>query len=121
MIWDMGYGDMGTWVIQGSTYTKNNDEEKVQVGDIVELEPQIFRDEAQRGVFGSSDLVSAKSLLVVSLFRLCLIWQRHIHVDDSGFFIHWHRSVIGQVGICFRIPLFLFNGRGRNFRRPIQD
>ncbi len=40
------------------TYTKNDDEKEVDVGNVVELKVQILWDEAERRVLGRPDLVA---------------------------------------------------------------
>lgn len=42
----------------GTTYAQNNDEQKVDIRNVVELEPKILWYETQRRVFGGSYLVS---------------------------------------------------------------
>lgn len=45
-------------VNSASTYTQDDDEEEVDVGDVVELIVQVFRDKADRGILGRPNLVS---------------------------------------------------------------
>jgi hypothetical protein len=44
------------------TYSENDEEQEKDVGDVVELEPQVFRDEGYRGILGRSNLVPGEKL-----------------------------------------------------------
>lgn len=52
------FRDCATW----STYGENDDEEKVHVGNVMKLEPQVLGDEAEGSVFGCANLVSSEMI-----------------------------------------------------------
>lgn len=90
--WLAGYASGST----GCAYTQNNDEEKVNIGNIVELEEQIFGNKAQCRVLCRSDLVPDELLLVVALFIQFSRRKGNVHIDVSragaGLFLllsHW--------------------------------
>ena len=67
------------------TYSKNDQEEEIDIGNVMELEPQVFGYETQRGILRRSDFVPGKlhSRMIVFIFGL---WrERHIEVDLARF------------------------------------
>jgi hypothetical protein len=76
------------------TYTQDDDEQKVDVGDIVELEPQILGNEAERRVLGGSYLVARVVCNGVAVFVALSLRQRRVEVDSS--------PTVGLVGACIR-------------------
>ena len=69
----------------GLTYTENNDEKEVDVGNVVELKPQVLWYETQGCVFSGPYLVPRVTLFDVSLFVFCFIGKGDVHVDRSRF------------------------------------
>ena len=71
-----------------SAYRQNDDEEKVYVGDVVELKPKILWDETQCSVFRRPNLVLYELLPVMTVF--CLHFLRQRHVDEYSPRTHLH-------------------------------
>jgi len=69
----------------GLTYTENNDEKEVDVGNVVELKPQVLWYETQRCIFRGPYLVPRVTLLDVSLFVFCFVGKGDVHIDRSRF------------------------------------
>ena len=69
----------------GLTYAENNDEKEVDVGNVVELKPQVLWYETQRCVFRGPYLVPRVTLLDVSLFIFCFVGKGDVHIDRSRF------------------------------------
>ena len=67
------------------TYTENNDEKEVDVGNVVELKPQVLWYETQGGVFSGPYLVPRVALLDVSFFIFCFVGKGDVHIDRSRF------------------------------------
>jgi hypothetical protein len=68
----------------GETYTEDNNEQKVHVGDIVELEPQILWHETERRVLCGSYLVARVVCDRVAVFVTLGLGQGHVEVDSSS-------------------------------------
>lgn len=64
-------------------YRKNDDEQEVDVGNVVELEPDVLGHETQRRVFGGSDLVSDELRKGIALFVAGVIGQRLVEEDAA--------------------------------------
>jgi len=84
-------------VSQGSgwgdeTYTKDDDEQEVDIGNVVELEPQILGHKAEGRVFGGSYLVACVLCRGVAVGVALRLWQRHVDVDSA--------TRVGLVGGC---------------------
>ena len=61
-------GLLGFWEVE--TYTENDDEQKINVGHVVELEIQVLRHEAYWRVFGGTNLVPGIHVDVVAILVL---------------------------------------------------
>lgn len=77
------------------TYTKDDDKQKVDISDVVELKPQVLRDEAQWCVFCGSNLVSRKLMdlvtVLIDLFRrqrLVRVYRARFRLDVNSFLTH---------------------------------
>jgi hypothetical protein len=70
---------------RGLTYTENNDEKEVDVGNVVELKPQVLWYETQGCIFSGPYLVPRVTLPDVSLFIFCFVGKGDVHVDRSRF------------------------------------
>lgn len=68
-------------ILPYGTYTKNNDEQEIDVGDVVELKPQVFRYESQCGVFGGSYLVARIVDFWFALLVSCALGKGPVEVD----------------------------------------
>lgn len=44
----------------GATYNQNDEEKEENIGDILELEPEVLWDEGQRGVLSRPNLVASE-------------------------------------------------------------
>ena len=62
-------------------YLENDDEKKVYVGDIVELQPEVLRNKAQWSVLSSPDLVPGELYFVVPLLILSVVGQGNVEED----------------------------------------
>lgn len=69
----------------GLTYAEDNDEKEVDVGNVVELKPQVLWYETQGRVFRGPYLVPRVTLLDMSLFIFCFVGKGDVHVDRSRF------------------------------------
>ena len=69
----------------GLTYIENDDEKEVDVGNVVELKPQVLWYETQRCIFRGPYLVPRVTLLDVSLFVFCFVGKGDVHIDRSRF------------------------------------
>ena len=58
------------------TYTKDDDEQKVDISNVVELKPQVLRDEAQWCVLCGSNLISRKLMDLMTVLIDLLRRQR---------------------------------------------
>jgi hypothetical protein len=75
------------------SYTEDDDEKEVNVGDVMELKVQILGYEAEWGVFGSPDLVPCVLLLNMALLVYCICRQGNVHVDCSSVRLGFSRWV----------------------------
>jgi hypothetical protein len=125
------------------TYTEDDDEQKVDVGDVVELEPQVLGHEAERCVFGGSYLVARVVCNGVTVVVALCLRQRRVEVNPSpavglvgariravGRVIIWQSAFFAQrVALLSRsyppvqpgleaLPLVLRLEPGRAVRRP---
>lgn len=62
------------------TYTENDNEEEVDIGDVMELKIQILRQKSQGRVFGSSDFIPAKVHAGMAFLILGLVWKWNVEV-----------------------------------------
>jgi hypothetical protein len=69
---------------EGPTYTEDGNKQKVDVGNIVELEPQVFGYKTERGIFGRPDFVPRVFCNDVAVFVSCIGWQRLIEVNFAA-------------------------------------
>lgn len=96
---------MWRWLRAAVAYREDDDEQEVDVGDIMKLEPYVFGDETQGGIFGGSDLVADKGGDGVAFFVARIVRQWLVEEDatsGAGFF--FTRGL-------FRTGLWLFWGR----------
>jgi hypothetical protein len=56
------------------TYYQDIIKKEEDIGNVVELEPDVFWYERQRGILGRPDLVPRISLRGIALFVLAVIW-----------------------------------------------
>ena len=66
------------------THAQYNNEQEVDIGDVVELEPQVLRYEAERRVFGGSYLVAGVLCERVAFFVAFCLRQGDIEVDPPA-------------------------------------
>jgi hypothetical protein len=64
-------------------YIKDNDEQEVDVRNVVELQPNVLRDESQRSVFGCPDLVPGVGEFQVAFFIAFGFGDRDVEVNRS--------------------------------------
>lgn len=95
--------------IARKTYHKNDQKQEENIGDVVELKPQVLRDERQRCIFGRPDFVSRKLLKRMALLVPELRGQRNVEEQCSAFLI-----VARGVAVCVTLALtFALVGRVR--------
>jgi hypothetical protein len=100
----------------GATYTEDDDEEEIDIGDVVKLPIQVLGDEAQRGIFGGSDLVPHELLFPMALLVELVGRQWHVDVDVSwfeacGLLFLAHGAVVADMGVlAIANRLFLVAG-----------
>jgi hypothetical protein len=63
------------------TYAENDDEQEVDVGDVVELEPQVLGYEAEGRVLGGSYLVAGVLCEGVAFFVALRLGKGYVEVD----------------------------------------
>lgn len=68
---------------EDATYNKDNEEKEEDVGNVLELKPQVLWDEGQWGVFGCPDLVTRKLVKRIAILVEEVRWQRQIEVQLS--------------------------------------
>ena len=86
-------------------YRENDDEQKVDIGDVVELEPQVLGDETDGCVFGGSNLVSHELRSGMTFFVARILGQWHVEEDTAtgsslfrrGLGLLGHRFEVGPI------------------------
>lgn len=91
----------------GNAHTKDDNEEEVHVSNIVKLEPQIFRNETESGVFRSPDFVPRILGLDVPFLGSCFRRQGNVEVDCSwpqsfGFLLLAHWTFLRDLAVVVR-------------------
>ena len=64
------------------TYTKDDDEQEIDISDIVKLKPQVLWDKAQCSILCCANLVAPKMLFDVPILVSSIFWNRHIYVNS---------------------------------------
>ena len=75
------------------SYTEDDDEKEVDVGDVMKLKKQILGYEAEWSVFGCPDLVPCVLLLQMTLLVFGLCRRGNVHVDCSSIRLGFSRWV----------------------------
>ena len=65
------------------SYTQNNDEEEIDICNVLELEPNVFRNERQSSIFCGPDLVSRIRCHGTAVFVPFTLRYRDIEVNAS--------------------------------------
>ena len=65
------------------TYGKDDQKQEVDIGNVVELEPQIFRYEAERSVLGRPYLVATKTCKKSAFVIPCGLWRGYVEIYRS--------------------------------------
>lgn len=65
------------------TYVENNDKQEIDVGDVVELKPDIIGNKSQRRILGRPDLVSRVAIIKETLFISFGFGNRDIEVNST--------------------------------------
>lgn len=81
---------------RATTYTQNDDEQEVDVCNVVELEPQVLRDEAEGRVFCGSYLVAGILCDGMAFVVALGLRQGHVEVDSPACVMLF----FGHVGIA---------------------
>lgn len=66
------------------THAQDNDKQEVDIGDVVELEPQVLGYEAEGRVFGGSYLVAGVVCEGLAFFVALCLGQGHVEVDSAA-------------------------------------
>lgn len=113
-----------------STYHKDNNEQEEDVGNVLELEPEVLRDEGQGRVLGRPDLVSRVRLRWVAVLVEHFFWQREVEEQPPRrravrlvlrrlFFLPQHSIFLSDGSRAARLSLLL--RRRRLVAYPVHD
>ena len=65
------------------TYVQDNNKQEIHVGDVMELEPDVLRDEGERGVLGGTDLVSRIVIIGETLLISFSFGNRDVEINST--------------------------------------
>lgn len=84
------------------THIENDNKQEIDIGDVMELQKDILRDESKRGILRSSNLVSRINMHQLSLLVSFGFRDRDVEVD---------RSVLIPFGLSFTHSRGVVTGR----------